>query len=416
MKRTTTQLTLIILLTVGHPGLGFIAQKISYWVDNDWVEGYASGFPENRLATDEVADQTTVGGVLINNPEEYRWELTFKHELSGSLDLKAEYDIGPDTLVRLNFRTFPEGDLEELNSIKFGGRTESYTYDDVNNTAEWIGRPVLVTPSYSNPDVPADTHRLRVNISYLGNSDSHPGGLINWGGTLMETNVSLDDVDLAMDVSSAYLEGAAICINATENTEAEFSILTTKLTKYQFLENVPDARLGGYINGVLPAEGFNFGVQAVDEGISLTQKAEANPGDHDVYRFDLSYNYPNAGPHDLQVGAFKSAIYGGMEDTGGALYKEGFGRYWIDPQQYGNWFYHEGMQWAYDPGQPNLDSMILYLLGGGWLQSTLELWPWSYLYFLQQWAYFDSPRSTFWVDQGNGDFKELINTGAGWGF
>lgn len=398
--------------------MAFIGIKISYWVEGDWVEGYASGFPENRLATDEIADETTVGGILQDNPEKYRWELNLAHELSGGLDLKADYDIGPETRVRLEFRTFPEGSLQELNTIKFGGRTESYTYDDIGNTLIWEGRPIRLTPSSSNPDVVADTYRLGVYISYLGNSDAHPGGAVDWGGTVFQTNVDINDINIAMNPSSQYLQGYGICVNATEDTEAEFSVYTTHLTKSSFIGNVPEVRLGAFLNGIVPNEGLAFDMSAAEDSVSLTQKEEDNPGDHSVYRLDLSVDYATGGQQDLQVGAFQSFIYGGWDNGDGSLFKEGLGRYWIDPQQYGNWFYHEALQWAYDPGQPNLDDLFLYLLGGGWLISKLELWPWVYLDNLSSWAYLDYERRLFWVPgEGDNVWRQWGNfDGSGWEF
>ncbi len=331
------------------------------------------------FTTNETPDEKTVYGDLVNNTGERRWQLDFKHSLTDSLRLEVGYDIEPETEVKLDFFIYSRDHPETINSIKVKGRTLEAHYDDTNDTFHWRGFPILQTPSDSFPGSPF--YALSFFFSYDGNSPSHPFGEFDYGNTLFQTNVHLDDLGMLMHPSAQWLRGSGFNVLGTEDTEAEIKIFGRRSfigTAFGGFEDPLSVK--GYLNGIVPRMDFSMEtMQELPENFSLTTQPENNPGDNDVFSYDFKIGY-RLDSWDLQIGYFNKPWYGSTENEDGSNELEWLGKFWPREEPNPGWIYHMTTGWNNAPQNSMYDELYHYNMDYGWLYTKDDLYPWVYVF------------------------------------
>ncbi len=335
--------------------------------------------------TAATPDATTVEATLMDNPAMLRWELIFKPALSTSWSLNGNYDINRDSELEINLVTWPVGAPQEINSIKVMGRLDDINYDDTLSTLFMRVRPTDLTPSASLPS--GDWGICVAYLSYAGNSPSDPGGQRDWGNTVIESNVSMVDVGMPMDPSSANLIGNAFSVNGLATTTADLKLHARySVAKDAFGDREPlDA--GVFIDGYQPSANFSWSIGPAPLTYSLTQAAETNPGDNDVITLAAQYQF-DFSTRDFQFGYFNKPWLGSYQGSGGWLYLPWFG--WVNPVAV-PWAFHDELGWVYTPGSATYENLVVYLQSIGWVYTSRSLFPFLYVFDYQGsgfWAYY----------------------------
>ncbi len=338
----------------------------------------------NTATTDASPDGSTVQASLMPNPTMLRYELMLMPALSTSLSLNNPgYDINSNSELIIDLLTFPLGDPEAINSIKFMGQLDGLDYDDVSNVINFRARPVNLTPSPTYPS--GESGILVAYFSYAGNSQSDPGGQIDYGNTTIVSNFWIDDLGLPMHPSSADLIGSGFSVNGLPNSDVDTKLYARVSYARTFCGGRDPIQAGGYVDGFVPNAGFFFSAEKKLVDFSLTSQAEPNPGDNDVIEYSLNYN-GGFSTRDFQFGYFIKPWLGSYLGTGGWLYLPWFG--WVNPIAV-PWAFHDELGWLYTPGSATYDNLIVYLQSIGWVYTSQSLFPYLYV--------FDYQGNAFWA-------------------
>lgn len=346
-------------------------------LDLEWKDAFVkndlSGF-----ATDEAPDETTVHGDLWNNFQERRWQIDFKHSLTDSLKLEVGYDIGPETEVKIDFFIYPRGHPETINSVKMKGETLEAHYDDTVDTFEWRGFPILQTPSQSFPGNPF--YALSIFFSYDGNSPSHPAGEFDYGNTLFQTNVHLDDLGMLMHPSGQWLWGGGFNVHGTEDTEAEMKVFGRRIFIRNAFGGFEDPlSVRSYINGIVPRMDFSMDTkQEMPADFTLSAQMEDTPGDNDVFSYDIKASY-RLNSYDLQIGLFSNPWYGATENDDTSREFDWLGKFYSPDALNPEWMYHMDTGWNKATQSSTYDDLYHYNLDYGWLYTKQDWYPWVYV-------------------------------------
>lgn len=333
---------------------------------------------QDEAYTDSVPDSTTVKATLTNNPEKLRWELKFQGAISNDPSLSDGYDIGPDTKLAIAMLIYPRGHPETINSVKVMGKLDGVQYDTNTNMLHMQGGLTDLEPSETYPEGMKNV--FMAYFSYAGNSESDPGGKMDLGNTVLESNVWIDDVGYGMHPSSMYLWGQGFSVSGKSDTDAMFNLFTTRQFAESSLGNMPAENAGGFVDGFIPGVGFSYSNSlTVKVDYSLTSEAEEEPGDNEVIKYSINYSH-GFSTRDMQIGFYSTFPYGAINTGPDWYYFDWLGFFYYVPVNAG-WVYHEGLSWMYVPVDADyVSGFPAYYPPLGWIYTSASLFPDVYVF------------------------------------
>ena len=267
-------------------------------------------WPQREFATfqsDPVGeeDETTVQMKFIELGVRHRWEGTFTHFQTGSIQLKDSYDLSVGAKVEMDFFVFPFGTPGYPQCAIVNGAIDALTID---NDAETARIEFTVTESVataSNPE-PAGTGSAGVAFGYSGVTPGHPD-YRDWGQFILETNANLGDVYLP---THPTVESPQLGISARIDGLDGFEVRLRARLNLHYLETLDiedSTTLRGYLDGMVPSSGFSY----TYEDAEPDEHFNTNGDTHFVASIITNVSWS---AHDLQFGILPVA---GVEDGDG---------------------------------------------------------------------------------------------------